>query len=237
MRTLHLIESAHAGHATTGAHSFLSLTVHVGIVLAALFATMRPVVRGEAVPETRVYFVPEKRPATVEPERQTARTKPATPKRNATAPAPAKPVAPATTVPSAIPPVDVSLPDPSASQPAQPADTEVSGVAPTVPGSAGSAGAYAEGDVEVPAAPLSKSGPVYPESAIRRGLGGIVVARFIVDTRGRVERDVTILESTSDEFTSAVRYYLRRARFRPARVGGEPVRQLVEQRYVFELRR
>lgn len=238
MRTLHLIESAHTGRTTTGAHSFLSITIHVAIVLAALFATMRPEVKGETVPDTRVYFVPEKRPATVAPTPQAApQPKPAAPKRDAPAPAPAKPVAAATATPAAIPPVDVSLTDPSASLPKEPAASGLPGLAPADAGPAGYDGAYAEGEVEVPVALLSKTGPVYPEAAIRQGLAGFVMARFIVDARGRVESDVTILDSTGDEFTSAVRSYLRRARYRPARVGGQPVRQLVEQRFVFELKR
>src|SRR5688500_11710852 len=66
MRTLHLIESAHDGHTTTGMHSFLSISVHVAIMVAALYATARPVVEREPVPDTKVYFTPQ-RPATVAP--------------------------------------------------------------------------------------------------------------------------------------------------------------------------
>lgn len=235
MRTLHLIESAHTGHATSGAHSFLSISAHVAVVLAALFATTRPVVKGETVPDPRVYFVPEKRPATVAPA--APEPKPAPPRRETPASAPAKTVAAPTLTPVAIPPVDVPLDDPSASAPAEPPQGGGLGTAPVDAGPTGHSGAYVVGEVEVPVAPLSKSGPEYPERALRQGLAGIVMARFIVDARGRVETDVTIIESTSDEFTSAVRSYLRRARYRPARVGGQTVRQLVEQRFVFELRR
>lgn len=234
MRTLHLIESAHTGHATTGAHSFLSISVHVAIVLAALFATMRPAVRSEPAPDTRVYFVPEQRPATVAPAAPEARPAPA--KREAPAPAPSKAAAAPAIAPVSIPPVDVPLADPSPGVPAEPIENGVQGAEPVVAGPSARGGAYEVGEVEIPAAPLSQAGPEYPERAIRQGISGVVAARFIVDSRGRVERDVTILESTSDEFTSAVRSYLRRARYRPARVGGRPVRQLVEQRFVFELR-
>lgn len=235
MRTLHLIESAHTGHTATGAHSFLSITVHVAIVLAALFATMQPVTRAAPVPDTRVYFVPEQRPATVTPAAP-RQTKPAPPKREAPARAPSKAVAPSATTPVSIPPVDVPLPDPSPSVPVEVFGNGVDATVPAVSGPAGRGGAYEAGEVEIPAAPISQAGPEYPERAIRQNISGIVAARFIVDARGRVESDVTILESTSDEFTSAVRSYLRRARYRPARVGGRAVRQLVEQRFVFELR-
>lgn len=233
MRTLHLIESAHDGHATTGMHSFLSISVHVAIMVAALYATTRPVVEREPVPDTRVYFTPQ-RPATVVPSAPAAKPvmrKPASsvaaqPK---TAPAPS-------VTPAAVPAVDVPLADPSVSAPAEPVSGSDVGVAvEAAPG--GGAGPYEAGEVEIPAASLSKSGPEYPERAIRLALSGAVSARFIVGADGRVESEIVILESSSPDFTAAVRTFLRRARYRPARVGGLAVRQLVEQRFVFELRR
>lgn len=235
MRTMHLIESAHTGHTTTGVHSFLSISVHVAVVLAALYATTRPVVQHDQVPDPRVYFVPEQRPATVVPSAPPAR--PAAPKRTAPAAVQAKAVAAPTVAPVSIPAADVPLADPSAAAVTEPSASAVVGPVSVDPGQGARSGPYAEGEVEIPAAALSKSGPEYPERAISLGLSGMVRARFIVDSRGRVESDVVILESTSEEFTSAVRSYLRRARYRPARVGGSPVRQLVEQRFVFELRR
>lgn len=235
MRTLHLLESAHTGHATTGAHSFLSISVHVAVVLAALFATTRPAAERTPAPDPRVHFVPEQRPATVVPA--APQPKPAAPRRETPAPAPAQAVAAPTITPVSIPPAEVPLVDPSASAPAEPSQSGGPGTAPVHAGPTGHSGAYVVGEVEVPAAPLSTSGPEYPERAIRQDLSGFVTARFIVDARGRVESDVTIIEFTSHEFTSAVRSYLRRARYRPARVGGRTVRQLVEQRFVFELRR
>jgi protein TonB len=234
VRTMHLIESAHTGHATTGVHSFLSISVHVAVVLAALYATTRPTVEREPVPDPRVYFVPEQRPATVvpsAPQAKPAASKPATP-----AAAPAKTVAAPTIAPVSVPAVDVPLADPSAAAPAEPTASAVAGTGSLDAGQSARSGPYEVGEVETPAAALSRSGPEYPERAIRLALSGMVTARFIVDSRGRVESDVVILESSSDEFTSAVRSYLRRARYRPARVGGRPVRQLVEQRFVFELR-
>ncbi len=235
MRTMHLIESAHTGHATTGVHSFLSISVHVAVVVAALYATTRPAVEREPAPDPRVYFVPEPRPATVVPSAPQA--KPVAPKRATPSAAPAKAVATPTSPPVSIPAVDVPLADPSAAASAEPSANTVQGTGSLDAGQTAGSGPYGVGEVEIPAAPLSTSGPEYPERAITMGLSGMVRARFIVDPRGRVENDVVILESTSYEFTSAVRSYLRRARYRPARIGGRPVRQLVEQRFVFELKR
>ena len=58
MRTMHLIESEHTSHSTTGLHSFLSITLHGAIVVAALWATTRTAVEHYDVPDPRVYFVP-----------------------------------------------------------------------------------------------------------------------------------------------------------------------------------
>lgn len=234
MRTLHLIESAHAGHATTGMHSFLSISVHVAVVLTALYATTGPAVERAPTPDTRVYFIPEPRPVTLAPSAPALRA--ATPKPSVSAPAPSKAAAAPVYAPVNLPPVDVPLPGPAVSA-AEPVNGGSEGGDAADPGQVGRGGPYEVGEVEVPAAPLSKSGPDYPERAIRLALSGAVTARFIVDANGRVETDVIILSSTSPDFTSAVRSFLRRARYRPARVGDLPVRQLVEQRFVFELRR
>jgi protein TonB len=52
-----------------------------------------------------------------------------------------------------------------------------------------------------------------------------------------VERkSVTILSATHEQFARSVREALPRMRFVPAEVAGRKVRQLVEQRFGFELR-
>lgn len=234
MRTMHLIESEHSGHTTTGLHSFFSISLHAAMVLAAVWATTRTAVEQEDVPDPRVYFVPEARPVSPAPvarQAPAARTEPSKP----VAQAQQKFAAPASE-PTAIPAADAPLADPSAAVAAEPAATTGDPAAPAVAGSGARSGPYEEGEVEVPAAPLSKAGPEYPEWAIRNALSGTVTARFIVDANGRVESDIVILDSSSPEFTSAVRNFLRRTRYRAARVGGRPVRQLVEQRFVFALR-
>ncbi|HUR91826.1 MAG TPA: TonB family protein [Gemmatimonadaceae bacterium] len=233
MRTMHLIESGHTGHTTTGLHSFFSITLHVALVLAALWATTRTAVERGEVPDPRVYFVPEARPVSPAPVARQAPAQRAEPSKPA-AQAQQKIAAPAAE-PSVIPATQVPLADPSAAVAAEPAATNGDPAAPAEAGSGVRSGPYEVGEVEVPAAPLSKAGPEYPEWAIRNAVSGTVTARFIVDANGRVESDITILDSTSPEFTSAVRNFLRRARYRAARVGGRPVRQLVEQRFVFAL--
>jgi protein TonB len=189
-------------------------------------------VEREPVPDTRVYFTPQ-RPATLVPSAPAAQ--PVTRKPAAAAVAQPKAAAAPSVAPAVLPAVEAPLAEPSVSAPAEPVPGSDAGVASDAKSGARS-GPYEVGEVEVPAAPLSKAGPEYPEWAIRNAMSGAVTARFIVGANGRVESEIVILDSTSPEFTSAVRNFLRRTRYRPARVGGQPVRQLVEQRFVFALR-
>ncbi len=234
MRTIHLIESAHTAHGSTAMHSFLSLTAHVAVVVTALYATARPALKHAEAPDSRVYFVPEPRrvvQAVEAPPSRAAARKPVTPVvPEQRTPAHSK-------TPVSIPGPHIALPDPSPPADAAPGVGEDNVVAPVQPGPTGRSGSYAAGEVEIPAAPLSKFGPDYPERAIQLAISGAVMAQFVVGANGRVERDIVILDSTSPDFTSAVETFLRRARFSPGRVGGRPVRQMVEQRFVFELRR
>jgi protein TonB len=79
--------------------------------------------------------------------------------------------------------------------------------------------------------------PRYPTLLSRAGIEGSVAVRFVVDTSGAVEvQSVTILSATHEQFARSVREALPRMRFVPAEVAGRKVRQLVEQRFGFELR-
>lgn len=80
--------------------------------------------------------------------------------------------------------------------------------------------------------------PRYPESLRAAHVEGSVLARFVVDSSGRVEPGSIVLgDATHALFAEAVRDALLRSRFVPAEVGGRHVRQLVEQRFLFALDR
>ncbi len=72
-----------------------------------------------------------------------------------------------------------------------------------------------EYQVDKPAAPdRGNIAPVYPDSLKRAKVNGEVVAKFIVDTTGRVKTEsIEILSSTSQLFTLAVREALQRMKF------------------------
>ena len=78
--------------------------------------------------------------------------------------------------------------------------------------------------------------PRYPDSMKGAGITGEVQMRYIVGTNGRVESgSIEVISSPNKAFSDAVRTALLGTRFRPAEVGGRPVRQLVEQSFSFKL--
>jgi protein TonB len=80
--------------------------------------------------------------------------------------------------------------------------------------------------------------PAYPASLRAAQIEGSVVARFVVDTTGRVEAaSINFPEATHLLFGEAVRQSLLRSRYLPAVVADHTVRQLVEQRFAFTLTR
>jgi TonB family protein len=91
--------------------------------------------------------------------------------------------------------------------------------------------------VDRPAAPLGKGRvPRYPGLLQGARQEGSVIAYFVVDTLGRVEpASFRAASSTHALFTESVRSAVLAMRFRPAEVAGRPVRQLVEQRFIFTL--
>ncbi len=76
----------------------------------------------------------------------------------------------------------------------------------------------------------------YPADLRARGIQGNVLASFVVDTTGRVDMSTVSLrgEGTRD-FGEAVRASLAKMRFWPATYDGVPARQMVQQRFVFNL--
>jgi TonB family protein len=80
--------------------------------------------------------------------------------------------------------------------------------------------------------------PHYPGALRAAAIEGEVVARFVVDTLGNVESSsIGIIAATHPLFANAVRRWLAHTRYVPAELDGRVVRQLVEQRIEFALRR
>ena len=80
--------------------------------------------------------------------------------------------------------------------------------------------------------------PVYPSDLAEAGVEGAVRVTYVVDATGRVDTTtIRILSSDHPRFTTSVQTALGEMRFRPAKRRGQAVRQLVEQRFRFQLGR
>ncbi len=78
--------------------------------------------------------------------------------------------------------------------------------------------------------------PAYPDSLFRERVTGQVLVEFVVDTTGVVVIESMSAISTSHAlFTDAVRRALQNARFHPAVLAGQRVRQLVQLPVKFEM--
>jgi TonB family protein len=99
-------------------------------------------------------------------------------------------------------------------------------------------GIYSADVVEKAAEPQPGNAPPrYPESLRSLRIEGEVVMRFIVDTLGVAERgSVIVLSASHPAFAQSVKDAIQRSRYFPALIGNRPVRQLVEQRFMFALR-
>jgi TonB family protein len=82
----------------------------------------------------------------------------------------------------------------------------------------------------------NSAAPVYPPDLLKVGAEGQVQATYVVDTLGTVDTTSIQIERSDDpRFTASVRNALGLMRFRPARRGGQKVRQLVEQSFRFHI--
>jgi TonB family protein len=80
--------------------------------------------------------------------------------------------------------------------------------------------------------------PVYPADLAEAGVEGVVRATYVVDATGQVDTTtIRIISSDHPRFTTSVEAALAEMRFRPAKRRGKPVRQLVEQRFRFQIGR
>jgi TonB family protein len=88
-----------------------------------------------------------------------------------------------------------------------------------------------------PAAWVAGAPPRYPDELLAQQVGGEVVARFTIDTAGRVAPgSVTVVRSSHPALAVAVRRSLRRARFALGAAGARTGPRTVEQTFQFEPR-
>lgn len=229
-----LIESRKERRRQRGATLF-SVTAHTAVIIAVVVATATGEETQPPEPPSGapIYRIP------VDPPPVSPTTRPTGP--SVPVPSPTAPTItlPPLEIPTTIPPIgEPVLHDPVIGRPGDPSTA--------TPGpSTGSpfgrilrdtTAAWAH-QVDQPAAPLGRSRvPRYPGLLQSARQEGSVVAFFVVDTLGRVEpSSFRAAASTHALFTESVRTAVLAMRFRPAEVAGQPVRQLVEQRFIFTL--
>ena len=95
---------------------------------------------------------------------------------------------------------------------------------------------YMEFQVEKAVRHIGGASPEYPASLRDMGVKGEVLAQFVVGENGRYESGtLKILSSSNPAFSDAVKRALPGMRFSAAQIGGQKVKQLVQQAFQFNL--
>jgi TonB family protein len=84
----------------------------------------------------------------------------------------------------------------------------------------------------------TSAAPEYPETMALRRVEGAAVLRFVIDSTGLIDMaTVRVMSATHSAFVRAVLEAMPRMKFRPASIGGRPVRLLVEQTFSFKIQK
>jgi TonB family protein len=212
-----LIESTPHKKPRSGA-GLISALFHSALIGAAIYATASgaasDVVATAANQAEKILWVKPAAP-------QAAATPAAKPKPKA------RPVVAPKKVPTATPPID-----PNAQATVEPDAGATANLA-----AGGAPGAFNSFEVDVEVVAVASSiRPQYPEMLRSSGTEGQVIGQFVVNEKGRVDpKTFKVLSSTHALFTHAVTRALSQMRFKPAKIAGKPVSQLVQQLFVFKL--
>ena len=95
---------------------------------------------------------------------------------------------------------------------------------------------FLEAEVDDPVRLVSRPQPRYPPTLQAAGIEGRVEAQYVVDTTGHAEPSTwKVMRSTNKMFEEPAREAIMKAVFRPARIKGRAVRQLVQQAIAFTI--
>lgn len=216
------------------AGALASVALHTGLIVVAIAATANARTNHERpIVDPTVVYIPQRTPdASARPVVKAARPAMRKPEEVSAAAPIVAPVTVATEIPAitAVPTVTEVAAVTGAPSSAIPVGTGVSGGGEiTGPLTA------SQVDKEVRALRTNRP-PSYPELLRAQGIEGEVLARYVVDEKGRVDtRTLEVMSASTPAFANAVRSALERARFEPAEAAGRKVAQLVEQKFQFRL--
>ena len=215
-----LVESA-PHRKPSGRAGLVSALFHSALVLGAIYATASgaasDVVATAATQAEKILWVKPSQPAAA-PAAPAAKPKP-------------KPVVAPKKVPTTTPAIDPN---------AQPTVEPDAGATPNTSfATGGTPGAFNSFEVDVEVVAIAGTvRPQYPDMLRSSGTEGQVIAQFIVNEKGRADRkSFKVVSSTHALFSDAVSRALPQMRFKPAKIAGKPVSQLVQQLFVFKLDR
>jgi len=230
-----LLESKAAPTRRSGG-TLISVGVHTAVIALAIAGTARavaPPVIDRPHRDSITFVTPSP------PNERRPRTERASQDQRIVVPAMERVLLPVLTIPKQLPPIDGTR---------APVDPDIFGHATILSGgpprddrglSSPTGSVYRPDIVDKAVVPLAGNpAPSYPAPLRSAQIEGEVVARFVVDTTGRVEpASISFPAATHPQFAEAVRQALLRSRYLAAMVGGRHVRQLVEQRFAFTLTR
>jgi TonB family protein len=223
---LDLLSASRASRRLQPGRVLLAAALHSAIILGAVKATGKPADSKEA---RRVELIQLPAPPG-DPEPETA-----APEQSEVTAAPSLDdfLAPPVDVPPAIPPL---VPGPAFDLSVLRRSDAPTGLLLAVAPARAAGLVLAAGDVDEPASVLRQPSPRYPPVLQQAGFEGRVLLEFVIDTTGHPEPgSLRVIERTREGFDAAAVETIEHSLFRPARVGGKPVRQRTLQWVVFRM--
>lgn len=230
-----LLESGAKKQNTLG-QTAVSLVIHVVLIYGAIEATKSAaqVVQG-IIQDTTMMFLtppppPPPPPPDMPPPEAVVMTNPP--------PQGFQTVMPPTEIPTTIPPVNLAERFDARDFSGKGVEGGIAtgivggtGDVPTVTGET-----FLDSQVDDPVQQVNMPRPRYPPVLQQAGVSGRVELEYVVDTTGHAEpRTIRILNSTNAQFEAPAREAITKAVFKPARIRGQAVRQLVRQAIAFNI--
>jgi len=226
-----LIESQRRGFKSYG-QSAISLVLHVLFAYVAIKATAGAAEQiREILQDTSLVFLKPPDPPPPPPE-----IPPEAVVTNQPPPMGFQTVSPPTEIPKDIPPVNLAERFDARDFSGKGVE---GGLASGVVGGTGPVSTtetFVESEVDDPVRALEIPKPKYPPVLQQAGIAGSVDVQYVVDTLGRAEgSSFRVLRSTNKAFEDPAREAILAGKFKPARIRGQAVRQLVQQRISFTI--